>query len=250
MSYPVNTTTENDFSIQPGKQFDVKKYVYKFIGLLPWFILSIALAWLGAKIYLRYTMPVNHISAYLLIKDMDEGGNSEYKALKEMGLVGGNKDVQNEIDILKSYSLMRKVVDSLNLNITLYKEGRVTASPIFGEDLPVRIHVVEENKFPDPKNESYRLQLNGNRFNLINGAGQIRTYGENDVIEVGIGKIKLSRNPNIKADPIGYRLIFNEEESVAKGVRGEIDVRQTHDMGGIFGDFDERSNSGKSYFNY
>ena len=188
---------------------------------------------MDAKIYLRYTLPVNHISAYLLIKDMDEGGNSDYKALKEMGLVAGNKDVQNEIDILKSYSLMRKVVDSLNLNITLYKEGRVTASPIFGDDMPVIIHVVEEYEEPDPRNESFKFQIQGNRFDFTNGAGQIRRYNFGEVFEVGMGKIKLERRLSVKADPIGYRLIFTDEESVAKRVRGEIDVRQTHDMGGI-----------------
>src|SRR5688572_1185717 len=125
MSYPVNRV-ESEYSIEPGKQFDLKKYIYKFIGFLPWFILSITVAYFAAKIYLRYTMPLHHISAFLLIKDENEGSNNDYKALREMGLVTGNKDVQNEIDILKSFSLMRKVVDSLHLDITLYKEGRVT----------------------------------------------------------------------------------------------------------------------------
>src|SRR3712207_2062181 len=106
MSYPVNRV-ENEYAIEPGKQFDIKKYVYKFIGLLPWFIFSVAIAWFAAKIYLRYTMPIHHISAYLLIKDENEGTN-DYKALREMGLIASSKDVQNEIDILKSFSLMRK----------------------------------------------------------------------------------------------------------------------------------------------
>jgi uncharacterized protein involved in exopolysaccharide biosynthesis len=146
MSYPVNGT-ESENTIQPGNQFDVKKFVYKVIGMLPWFILSLMIAWFAAKIYLRYTMPIHHISAFLLIKDREEGGNSEYKALKEMGLVNGSKDVQNEINIIKSFSLMKKVVDSLHLNITLYKEGRVTASPIFGATMPVTIKVIEEDPY-------------------------------------------------------------------------------------------------------
>ncbi|HEX8334706.1 MAG TPA: hypothetical protein VF622_18935, partial [Segetibacter sp.] len=94
MSYPVNSA-DNDFSIPAASQFDVKKFVYKIIGLLPWFILSLAICYFTAQLYLRYTMKVYHISAYLLIKDMNEGGSSDYKALKEMGLINGSKDVQN-----------------------------------------------------------------------------------------------------------------------------------------------------------
>jgi tyrosine-protein kinase Etk/Wzc len=81
MSYPINPA-ENEFAIPAGSQFDVKKFIYKIIGVLPWFIVSIVLCIIASKIYLRYTMPVSKISAFLLIKSQEEGGNSDYKTLK------------------------------------------------------------------------------------------------------------------------------------------------------------------------
>ncbi|HEX8378888.1 MAG TPA: hypothetical protein VF602_13805, partial [Pedobacter sp.] len=75
MSYPLNTP-ENEFAIPVGSQFDIKKFVFKMIAVLPWFILSVVFSILVAKVYLRYTLPVNKISAFLLIKSDEDGGNS------------------------------------------------------------------------------------------------------------------------------------------------------------------------------
>ena len=40
MSYPISTA-ENEFAISGDNQFDVKKFIYKIIGVLPWFIVSV-----------------------------------------------------------------------------------------------------------------------------------------------------------------------------------------------------------------
>ena len=229
MSYPVNNA-ENEYAIQKGSQFDIKKFVYKIIEVLPWFILSVGISIFAAKMYLRYTLDVSKISAFLLIKDQEEGGSSDYKALKEMGLVNGNKDVQNEIDIIKSYSLMKRVVDSLHLNINLYKEGRVTASPTFGDLMPVYIQLVEE--YADAKPENYKLIVNERNFTL-NGPGGTQTIQYGQVFEVSLGKLIFTRNENLKLDPGGYRILFSDRDAEAKRYRNAIDVRKTNDMGGI-----------------
>lgn len=229
MSYPVNTA-ENEFAIPSSSQFDIKKFIYKIIGLLPWFIVSIVVCIIASKIYLRYTMPVNKISAFLLIKSQEEGGNSEYKTLKEMGLVTQNNDIENEMDIIKSFSLMRRVVDSLHLNINIYKEGRVTASPIFGENSPFSIKVVEE--YAAAKPSGFKINLTENNFTILEGAGS-RQHNYGEVFETDFGKLMIARTSDVKIDPNGYRVFFTDKEAEAKGYKGAIDVRLTHDMGGI-----------------
>ncbi len=229
MSYPVNTT-DNEFAIPVNSQFDIKKFIYKIIGVLPWFIVSIVLCIIASKIYLRYTMPVNKISAFLLIKSQEEGGNSEYKTLKEMGLVTQNNDIENEMDIIKSFSLMRRVVDSLHLNINIYKEGRVTASPIFGNQSPFSIKVVEE--YPDAKPSAFKINLTEDHFNILEGvAPHAFRYGQ--IFETDFGKLIINRTPDVNIDPNGYRIFFTDKEAEAKSYKGAIDVRLTHDMGGI-----------------
>ncbi len=230
MSYPVNTN-DNEFAVPAASsQFDVKKFVYKIIGVLPWFIVSIVLCIVASKIYLRYTMPVSKISAFLLIKSQDDGGNSDYKTLKEMGLVTQNNDVQNEMDIIRSYSIMKRVVDSLHLNINIYREGRVTASPIYGEKSPFSIKVVEEE--PDAKPSGFKIALRENNFTITEKNSQ-KAYNYDQVFETDFGKLSIERNPNLKIDLNGYRVFFTDKEAETKKYKNAIDVRLTHDMGGI-----------------
>src|SRR4051812_15254828 len=209
MSYPLNTT-DNEFAISAGSQFDIKKFVYKVIGVLPWFIVSIVLCLIASKVYLRYTMPVSKISAFMQIKSREDGGNSEYKTLKEMGLVTQNNDVQNEMDIIRSFSLMRRVVDSLHLNVNMYKEGRVTASPIFGENSPITIRVVEE--YSDAKPSSFKLTLHKNDFAIVKGNTSV-SYKYGQIFETEFGKLIFDRKEELKNQEGGYKINFTDREA-------------------------------------
>ncbi|HPG10528.1 MAG TPA: hypothetical protein PLU37_03290, partial [Chitinophagaceae bacterium] len=47
----------------------IRDLFYKYIRFLPFFILSVALALLGAYLYLRYTIPVYNVTGTMLIKN-------------------------------------------------------------------------------------------------------------------------------------------------------------------------------------
>ena len=69
MSYPVSEIESSELVATPGgQQFDIKKFIYKLIGFLPWIILSVLIAYSIGKIYLRYTPEVHRVSASLLIR--------------------------------------------------------------------------------------------------------------------------------------------------------------------------------------
>ena len=57
----------------------------------------------------------------------------------------GTKEVQNQIDILQSYGLMRNIVDSLNLEINISTEGRIASTPLYGPTLPLDFHIIAIN---------------------------------------------------------------------------------------------------------
>src|SRR5215831_2701375 len=117
MSYPI-TDIEAQELATPGSQFDIKKFVYKLIGFLPWIIISVIFSYSIAQIYLRYTPKSYRVAANLLIKD-DAESATDYNLLQEMGVTPGGREVQNQIDILQSYELAEAVVDSLNLQIKI-----------------------------------------------------------------------------------------------------------------------------------
>ncbi len=76
---------------------------------------------MGARFYVKHTMPVYRTSTTLLINDTDERpvvDNSEL--LQGLGLPGGLKNLENQIMILESGSLIEKTLKELPFEISFY----------------------------------------------------------------------------------------------------------------------------------
>jgi tyrosine-protein kinase Etk/Wzc len=139
----------------------LNRYTYHW----PIFLLSLIMCLLGAYFYLRYTQQIYAVSSTLLIKDQDKGGTpSNGDLLNELDLFGSSKVVDNEIEILKSKTLMRKVVDRLNLSVSLSAEGTIKSSDLYANDI-VHIGVVQMSsiwygkilKLSFPNSTTYQL---------------------------------------------------------------------------------------------
>jgi tyrosine-protein kinase Etk/Wzc len=103
------------------------KYLAKWYWLLIGMVITISLAFL----YLRYTTPQYEVTASVLIKDDSKGGGiSEISAFQDLGIFNGQGNLENEIEILKSRALMRKVVQELRLNVRyLLDDGPIDLEP-------------------------------------------------------------------------------------------------------------------------
>jgi len=103
------------------------KYLSKWYWLLIGMIITVSLAFL----YLRYTTPQYEVTASVLIKDDSKGGGiSEISAFQDLGIFNGQGNLENEIEILKSRALMRKVVQELRLNVRyILDDGPIDLEP-------------------------------------------------------------------------------------------------------------------------
>ncbi|MBK8567484.1 MAG: polysaccharide biosynthesis tyrosine autokinase [Saprospiraceae bacterium] len=137
------------FVIQTEKFIDPKEFLFKYI-LRYWYIyfLCIIIATVGSRLYLRYTIPLYQAKCTLLIKnDSQNSGLSEEKLLGSLGIINQDKNMENEIQILKSRTLMREVVDELRLNIRYFTHGRVQQNEIYG-NCPIRLDSFITNNLP------------------------------------------------------------------------------------------------------
>jgi tyrosine-protein kinase Etk/Wzc len=74
-----------------------------------WFVLCIVIALPFAYLYLYYSIPEFQVSSTVLIKDPDNKWKDQSK-IQELDLFEETKNVDNEIGIIKSINLNRKVV--------------------------------------------------------------------------------------------------------------------------------------------
>lgn len=163
----------------------------KYIPYWPWFILLEVIFLSSAWLYLRYKSPVYETTASILIKDQNNGVNS-IDPLQAFNLFNTNKSVDNEIEILKSRSLMQEVVENLNLYAPIMVTGRIRTSSAYVFS-PVRIEARE----PD----SLKF-VNEIPFNFDKGRGLVvideSKFPLNSWQNTKYGILKFSLNPKYK----------------------------------------------------
>ncbi len=118
------------------KAFDLKAFLYHYIWR-HWYLYLIlpAVAYFAAWTYLRYAVPEYEVKCSLLIKDEQKGsGLSETALLQELGAIQETKNIENEIQILKSQTLMEEVVRELNLSVKYFAVGRVRNEEMYGNN--------------------------------------------------------------------------------------------------------------------
>ena len=93
------------------------------------------LCFVGAWFYLHWATPIYNISATVLIKDEKKGGGAGLSSeLEDMGLSGlmtSSKNIDNELEVLRSKTLVKEVVNQLGLYITYKDEDEFPAKGLY-----------------------------------------------------------------------------------------------------------------------
>ncbi len=113
-----------NFSVEENQENSLKDLLVKYLFHWKWFVLSIVVSLIIGRFYYKRQTPLYEVSATILIKDDSKGQLSELNAFEDLGLFKKHNNIDNEIEILKSRSLMLQVVQKLNLNITYYEKER------------------------------------------------------------------------------------------------------------------------------
>jgi len=131
--------------------FSFKNWSLRMLRNWPWFVLSLAVCLALSYLYLHYTNPVYHAVASIVVKDEKKGAEvMDNSMMKEIGLGGNSKLVENEIEVLKSYDLMESVVNKLQLFTTVKHIGRIRDVDVFADDLPFQFEIQDKEKIITP----------------------------------------------------------------------------------------------------
>lgn len=123
------------------EQPDVKAILFKYIIRWPWFVASVIVCMACAWIYLKQSTPAYNINASILIKDEKKGGmlGSEFSGLEDLGLLNPSKNIDNEIEILQSKSLIKDVINELGLYIDYTTSKGFKTIDLYGIS-PILVH--------------------------------------------------------------------------------------------------------------
>ncbi|WP_282148880.1 GumC family protein [Algibacter lectus] len=194
-----------DYMLVDEESINIRQQIEKYAFHWKWFALGAILSLIAAYVYLRYTPNIYEVSTTILIDDEGNGGlSSELAAFEELGIGGGNKkNIENEMGILKSRSLMTRVVKKLDLNITYFEESSVKDTEIYKEELPFKASFFIKDSTFFERGTSFTIKvLTDTSFELSSTdekSGVTYTYGES--ISQQYGDIIITPN-NISKDDI------------------------------------------------
>ena len=143
----------NEFLQDEDKKVDYKTIFFEYLLYWPVILAFLVVTLAGAYVYLRYKAPVYSVSSTVLIKQGDKtkyNASSTLASMQDLGMLSMANNFDNELEILQSYTLTKKVVDALNLYIDYKEDGGFGYDRILYKTSPVQVWMApdEAEKLP------------------------------------------------------------------------------------------------------
>ena len=134
----------NNLHEQDG--LNIIKELQYYLFFWPWFLLSVIIFFTSSFIYLRYTNTSFITTATLQVKDSSSDPSSFLSQNTGTMFNLNRTKIDNYIAQIKANKIIKDVVESLDLQTTIYNVGRIKESIVFGDQIPLRLNL-EKMKF-------------------------------------------------------------------------------------------------------
>jgi len=199
---------------------NLKWLVTTVLAIWPWLLASVVVSLIVGNLYLRYSVPVYRASAELLINDSKKGGSSNQDDLMQQLKINTNRiNVDNEIEILRSRTIMTDVVRKIHLNVFYSIKGRFKNTRLY-KGKPFEFVV------PDSLESYYSCKvniLNGNEYELIDARGKKIRAQFADTITTSVGKLVLYKTRDFLLSKAQYTINVIPITECAKQFQHAVD---------------------------
>ena len=213
-NFSVNNTYTNEDTINIREIFEKYFRHWKFI------VLCIAIALIIGFLYLQSRIPIYESSAMVIVSDEKSGNlSNELSVFSDLGIITQKGNLYNEIEIFKSRKLLSQVVQDLQLNISIVKEGNfLTPDKYYYNDSPINIklstpienivhHTTLELTIID--NDNFKITEN---YTNTNGKDISENKGKHkfgDSINTSLGFITIDKTNYLQDNNKGDDFIIN-----------------------------------------
>lgn len=203
-------------AISTVKPRNYRKYFFLFLSHWYWFAIAIVLTLAGVWLYYRYTHPVYAISATLLIDEQQSQNplttptDSEANVFQGFGLFQGTQNMENQIQILKSWTQIRNTLQHFNFEVTYHEIGRFRTKELY-KNIPFTVEW--DRSHPQLLNANFDLTfLPDNRIEMtIEGEEAIRYDYQNEKEIKPARKVEFVRtfplNSYVASSDYAFRII-------------------------------------------
>ena len=199
---------------QQEESIDFKLLFFKFYRYWYFFALTIFVALVISFLFNKYTKPVYEVNTTVLIQD--EKNAMDAQSLIGLGMFGGQKNLENEIGILQSYTLATSTIKMLDFDVSYFIEENFISKELY-EDSPFT--VIFDTNYPQPVNLRFKLTiLSDKEFELEAQGEKIKMYDyktykavENSEVENIVIKKRFRFNENVSESNMKFYLTLNKK---------------------------------------
>ena len=193
----------------------------KYLQYWKWFVLSVLISLSVCFIRLRYASPEYKAVSKIVVRDEKKGGlGSELGAFADMGLLSGMKNnVDNEVEILNSITLVERAVERLQFTTTYFRIGTVKDVEVYKATQPFEFAIANASQVFYKNAQFFKVKvLSNSRFRLINkNEVVLGDFNFGASIALKEAKIKIQKLPNFATiNPINsiYKVYFEPAKNV------------------------------------
>lgn len=218
---------ENSEPLKRTKTVNIKKEIGKYLKKWPWFLLSLALFYSGAKIYLKYTQAQYSSKTSLKLRE-SKGNSTALSDLKNLGMgVSGDNELQGETTIIVSKPILETVAQNLNLGVSFYSIGKIKEVELY-KDSPISGKILSVTQPDQFSSATYILEPVGKNSYKMAGASTQYRFGT--PAKLPFGTIQLDIKPGVQLrDQI--KVVFQSVKSTVASLEGRLSVSLPENKG-------------------
>lgn len=212
---------------------NVKDILLKYVHFFWLFALILALAILAAWTHLRYTTPMYGVGGTLLIRNdnSNRGKGGAEDMFADIALFQSSTNKQNEIEILKSRSMMERVVKELGLNVSYYVIGNVKTNNIYGEQ-PFVLELVKLTDSLTGFGLKIHFSEDMSKFTL---EGNTKEFYSGQIFQIPQGSfiIRLKNSTYSKSTFRDFQVQYRPTRNVASSYSSGLQVKPANDLSNV-----------------
>jgi capsular exopolysaccharide synthesis family protein len=219
--------------------FDIKQLIFMVLGHWYLFVIFVIAALAVGYVVNRYSQRIYQTSGTVLINE--DRGNYDATAIMTTMNFGNYQNIDNELAILKSYTLTERAVKKMGIEVTYMEKGRIAANEMyknspflveFDRSVPQAVGLQYEVSFLN--NGNIALQAVGEKiqkydFILCQWAGLIDNvnysgeFKQGEWIDNGFNRIRITKTNESGPENMGNTKMYfwlNSYPSLVKQMRG------------------------------
>lgn len=181
-----NNSSQTNFKFSSFTE--IKEIILYFVSNWKWIFLGVSISLISAYLFLRYSIPEYRSFASIMIKDNQRSGaiDPTRAVFSDLTSVSNlNINLDNEMEIIHSRSIIRNTINTLGLNVYYIIQGNLKNKEIY-ETRPVKLHVKQLQD--SIVNSNFVVKIKGiddMYFNLISGQDEfIGKFAYGQIIKI------------------------------------------------------------------